>query len=351
MIIRKSLRVFLLLIGSIAIFLMLALNFRASDYQGPLTDHFDGRTFHNRGEYHKKDLMDLARFLLAREGRYEWPDHVPVTPNTTLPERVHGKDLQATFINHATVLLQTNGLNIITDPIYSERVSPLSWIGPKRVHAPGVPFENLPKIDVVLVSHNHYDHMDLPTLRMLHERDRPLIIAPIGNEVLLKSIAGDLNLVTLDWGQKEEVGKVKFHLEQSFHWCSRAVFDHNEALWGAFVIEAAGGNIYFAGDTGFNQGKHFEKTGKKFGEFRLSLLPIGAYEPRKFMRHAHINPEEAVLAHQLLNSKNSMAIHFGTYQLTYEAIDQPVKDLHEAIRKIKVKNFHALTPGTTWRIP
>ena len=222
-------------------------------YQGPVSDHFDGAHFFNP-DRPSPGRVDPRRFLnrWANGERAAWPDSVPVHP-TVPPARVAGRDMLVTWIGHSTVLVQTEGLNILTDPIWSERASPFSFIGPRRVRAPGVRFEDLPRIDLVLVSHNHYDHMDLPTLRRLWERDRPLIVTSLGNDTILRGVG--IEAVARDWGESVAVRPgIDVLIERNHHWGSRWGTDRNRALWSAFTIRTPAGNIFFAGDTGWGGG-------------------------------------------------------------------------------------------------
>jgi hypothetical protein len=221
-----------------------------SYYHGSTTDHFDGRKFDNPWAPMPDSFGDFLKWRLTSD-RGSWPESVPVTPSTP-PVRVPGDTLRVTYVGHATVLLQTQGLNILTDPIWSERASPLSFAGPKRVAAPGVRFEDLPPIDVVLVSHNHYDHLDLPTLERLFKAFNPLVLAPLGNDANMLGAIPGLRVKVLDWGESFELNRqVRFTLEPMQHWSARSLFDRREALWGAFVVEAPGGPIYFLADAGY----------------------------------------------------------------------------------------------------
>jgi len=238
------------------------------------------------------------------------------------PRSVEGDALRVTFINHATVLLQHRGLNILTDPVWSGRASPFTWAGPRRHRAPGVRFEDLPRIHLVLLSHNHYDHLDLATLRRL---SASRFLVPLGVAKLLeRERIGPVQ--ELDWGESTKIADASIHCVPAMHFSARGLFDRNRTLWCGFVIEAAR-MIYFAGDTGF--GEHFAQIRERFGSPDLALLPIGAYEPRWFMSAVHMSPEDAVRAHRILGAKTSIAIHHATFQLTDEAIDTPKRRLIE----------------------
>ena len=320
-------------------------------YEGPASDHFDGQRFFNtapaRGE------RPGAGFFLGRVGNEEratWPDRVPVA-QTVPPARVHGTDMKATWIGHATVLIQSGGLNILTDPIWSERASPVSFLGPKRVRAPGVRFKDLPKIDLVLISHNHYDHMDLPTLKRLWERDRPVIVGSLGNDTILEK-AG-IQAAGLDWnGRLTLPSGASVVVQPNHHWSSRGGVDRNRALWSAFTVKLPGGNIFFAGDTGFGDGS-WVKEAARHGPYRLAILPIGAYAPRSAMENNHIDPNEAMTAYRGLGAKSGLGIHWGTFQLTFEPIDEPVQRLNALRAKggAAEQGFVTTEVGRTFDVP
>jgi L-ascorbate metabolism protein UlaG (beta-lactamase superfamily) len=252
------------------------------------------------------------------------------------------------------VLLQVAGLNILTDPFMSYRASPVPFAGPARVRDPGISVTDLPRIDLVLVSHNHYDHMDLTTLRKLHDLHAPRIITPLGNAAILNKARRPFRITEGDWGDRIAVNAdVSVHLAPARHWSKRTAFDRNLALWCAFVIDTPQGCIYFSGDTGYGNGAHFRAVRRQFGEPRLALIPIGAYEPRWFMAPQHMNPEEAVKAHIDLGAHHSLAIHHSTIQLTDEAIDQPIIDHAAAMDSLGVASaaFRVIEFGATWGVP
>ena len=285
--------------------------------------------------------------------RAAWPSWIDNRPHPPPPERVVGNELLATWIGHSTVLLQTAGLNILTDPFLSLRASPFQWAGPKRVRAAALGAKSLPPIDVILLSHNHYDHMDLPALADISRHHNPHVVTPVGNAHWIRKASRSLRIEELTWGETMEKGGARIHLTPAFHWSKRSLFGANTALWGAFAIETPGGLIYFAADTGFRDGSTFRDIRSRLGAPRLSLLPIGAYEPRWFMKPQHMNPDEAADAHINLESRTSLAIHHGTVQLTDEAIDTPVTALRQALvhRKIDPKRFLVPDAGETVSIP
>jgi L-ascorbate metabolism protein UlaG (beta-lactamase superfamily) len=258
--------------------------------------------------------------------------------------------MKVTWIGHSTVLVQTEGLNILTDPIWSRRASPFGFIGPARVRQPGIRFEDLPKIDIVVVSHNHYDHMDVATLKRLWDRDRPRIVTSLGNDVILARRG--IGSTALDWGGRTSIRPgIEVVVERNHHWSSRWFTDRNRALWSAFTIVTPGGNIFYAGDTGWGDGSWVREAAAH--RYRLAILPIGAYEPRDFMRDHHINPEESVRIYEALAPTMALGVHWGTFQLTFEPIEDPRQRL-AALRKargIADEAFVAPEAGQTFTVP
>ena len=310
----------------------------APHYHGPISDHFDGERFHNREEARQGSFL---KWQLRRERGF-WPAWVDEAPGPPPPRRVGGGRLRVTFINHATLLIQMDDLNVLTDPIWSERTSPLSFVGPKRHRAPGIRFDDLPPIDVVVVSHNHYDHLDIPTLRRLQQRDRPRIVTPLGNGALMRRGGVD-HAIELDWWGRAEARPTFVTLVPARHFCARAISDRNRNLWGGFVISGASGNVYFAGDTGW--GAHFAEVGARFAPIRAALLPIGAYLPRWFMHPVHIDPGQAVEAHAALGARTSVPMHYGTFFLGDDGIDEPLRELRSAVAAKGNPNFVMLEHG------
>lgn len=304
----------------------------APRYQGPPTDHFDGKKFYNEERPSHGGLVRFLRWRLSRD-MGAWAAWTEEEPGPGPPKRVDGGGLHVTFINHATVLIQMDGVNLLTDPIWSERASPFAWIGPKRHRAPGLRFEDLPPIDAILISHNHYDHLDIPSLARLIAAHRPRILLGLGNEALLeKKKIG--HATALDWWRSVDLSpSLRVTSVPAKHFSGRSFFDRDATLWCGYVIEGPSGTIYFAGDTGY--GSHFKRIAERFGPIRLALLPIGAYLPRWFMSPVHISPEEAVRAHQDLGALTSVAIHFGTFALGDDGADQPIVDLRGALEKTK----------------
>ncbi len=281
------------------------------------------------------------------ERRTPWPARLDVPLRR--PPSLDGAAAIVSFIGHSTFLIQTAAGNILTDPIYSQRASPFSFAGPRRVRQPAIAFDDLPPISTVLLSHNHYDHCDLPTLARLARLTDPIVVTPLGNAPLLRS-AGLTRVEELDWWQEATSAPWPITLTRAHHFSARGLFDRNRALWGGFSLVAGGRRIYFAGDTAY--APFFPEVRRRLGPIDLALLPIGAYEPRWFMGAVHMNPEEAVRAHLELGAPESIAMHFGTFQLTNEGIDEPLRALDEArrVNNIPADRFRALEFGESVRI-
>ncbi len=285
--------------------------------------HFDGNRFFNPDAPQAPGYLKLLRWKLTSRPKPS-PPFVNDVEQTVPPRRVGSNDLRITLVNHSSLILQQRDANILTDPIWSWRAGPVSWLGPRRHRAPGVALEDLPPIDAVLISHNHYDHLDLPTLRRLMSRGDTTFIVPIGVAALLRlQNIGPVH--ELDWGESSVHPGFTIHSVPALHFSARSIFDTARTLWCGYVIECQRRLIYFAGDTAF--GAHFAQIREAFGPFRLALLPIGAYEPRWFMSAVHMSPEEAVRAHEILGASTSVAIHHGTFQLADESLDTPQKQL------------------------
>jgi L-ascorbate metabolism protein UlaG (beta-lactamase superfamily) len=323
-------------------------------YSGPVTDHFDGTVFFNPGGIPPKGFLDLLRWQLGG-GKTSWPETYPSPFTPAKPEpQVDGSGLRITMIGHATTLVQTGGLNILFDPVWSDRVSPVSFAGPSRFNPPGVAFDDLPEIDVVLVSHNHYDHLDLPTLKRLAEAHDARFVAPLGNDAVIADAVPENRIETGDWGDMIGLSAdVELHFEPIHHWSARGGSDRRMALWSGFVIEAPAGKVYHVGDTGFHDGINYRNAAEKHGGFRLSILPIGAYEPRWFMVGQHQTPDEAVRGHLLSNTAFTAGHHWGTFRLTDEGVEEPIEALDTALEQhgVGADAFRPLRPGEAWDVP
>lgn len=325
-------RVVLVFLGLIAVALTVLGCFGAPRYQGPISDHFDGEQFSNSGPYEDRSFFDVLEWKLKAKDVPVWPEWVEISDSPPPPARVT-EGVRVTMINHASVLIQLGGVNIVTDPVWSDSVGPTSWLGPRRHKRPGIAFKDLPPIDAVVISHNHYDHLDMPSIALLASRDRPKIYAGLGTKALFEE--HDIpNAYDLDWWQSVQVKSATITFAPAQHWSTRGLGDRNANLWGSFFIASGGQSVYFAGDTG--DGPHFQQVRERLGPATIALLPIGAYLPRWFMRPQHIDPAEALAAHHTLGAQHSVAIHWGTFDQADEGIHQPALVLIDELRRTRV---------------
>jgi L-ascorbate metabolism protein UlaG (beta-lactamase superfamily) len=328
-------------------------------YEGPASDHFDGARFFNPDGDADTAAPPTGgsrtgffwRYLTGSDGRPPWPTSVPVTPGK-LAARVEGERMVATWIGHASVLVQTQGLNILTDPVWAQNAGPFGF-GPKRVTAPGVRLEDLPKIDLLLVSHNHYDHLDKATLKALWERDRPTIVTSLGNDSVIGQTGA--SATALDWGQSMTVRPgIDVTVVRNHHWGSRWFTDRNRALWSAFTVKLPGGNLFFAGDTGLGDGK-WPAEAAALGPIRLALIPIGAFRfvPGQMGIGSHIGPPDAVRVFDRLGASTAIPIHWGTFRLSYEARETPPKMLAALLRATggDPSRFAPVEVGVPFEVP
>ena len=324
-----------------------------SYYDGPQSGHFDGKEFFNPNGIEPKGFSDLLKWKMNGE-KAKWPDQWPSPFPQVKPDAiVEGTRLVVTHIGHASVLYQTAGQNILIDPVWSERTSPVSFAGPKRVNVPGVDLLDLPKIDVIIVTHNHYDHLEIATLRRLVVGHDPLIITPLGNDAVIKTHIPNARFAVLDWHESVSLGALTFHAEPCHHWSARGTSDRRHALWASFVITGSGAPIFHIGDTGFDSGKPYQTIFDTYGPVRFACLPIGAYAPRWFMAAQHQDPMEALQGFQILQASYGAGHHWGTVQLTDEAIEEPRDLLHAALDQAAIvkERFPALQPGMVLDIP
>lgn len=314
-------------------------------YRGEPTDHFDGLRFFNPNEPDTdRGLMDILRWQWTAV-RAKWPSEKPVNAIKPDPQTDH---LRVTLVGHATVLIQLAGLNILTDPVWSERASPLPFAGPRRANRPGIALADLPPIHAVFLSHNHYDHLDVATLKRLCARHDPLIITPLGNDTIVRRHIPTAKLRTGDWGDCLKISETaEVFITPALHWSSRGARDRRMALWGGFILRAAGKQIYFAGDTGYGSGRIFRDIFDRYGPTDVALIPIGAYEPRWFMSAQHVDPDEAIQIMLDIEATKALGIHWGTFRLTDEPRDEPFTRLRAGLRKRKIPagRFTAMQPG------
>ena len=320
-------------------------------YQGEASGNFDGVRFHSPAEPSAKSLAEIARMLLGTRMR-RWPETPTPLPPDKPPERVEA--LRLSFIGHASFLIQIAGLNLLIDPVWAERVSPVAFAGPRRVNPPGIRFDDLPPIDAILITHNHYDHLDGPTVARIWRRFRPRVIAPLGNDAIIRRYGPAIEVETYDWGDRAALSdRLTVCLEPAYHWSGRGLRDRRMALWCAFVLTGAGGVLYHIGDTGYGDGSIFRRIREQHGPPDVALIPIGAYEPRSFMQPQHVNPEEAVQIMLDCGAERAFGHHWGTFQLTHEPFEAPPADLALALaaKDIPPDRFQPLRPGQAIDLP
>jgi len=327
---------------------------RSRYYNGPVSDHFDGIRFFDPAGAQPRSRADLLRWMITRRWRgtrAKWPARVPSPHADRPPPRVADAAWRISYVGHASWVVQTAGVNLLLDPVWSQRVSPFARLGPKRVNDPGIAFADLPPIDAVLVSHAHYDHLDLATLSRLAAAHRPRVITPLGNDAIMRAHDASIAAEAYDWDQRVPIAAgVAVTPVPTRHWSARNLSDRNMSLWASFVIEAPAGSLYFVADSGYGDGRHFRRVRDRHGPPRIAILPIGAYEPRWFMCDQHMNPAEAVQALADCGAETALASHHGTFQLTDEAIDAPLLALADALSAAGVapERFQALRSGQVW---
>ena len=316
-------------------------------YDGPVSDHYDGEHFFNPGQTAPPPRLRpsaMLRWMLRRQP-IPWPRSVPVVPARPAA-RVDG--LRITGVGHSTMLIQVAGRNLLTDPVWSERASPFPLAGPRRVTAPGIRFADLPPIDAVLLSHCHYDHLDLPTLKRLHRRHAPLFAMPLGTDTIVREAIPGARMVVGDWFDRLVLAPgLATTLTPSQHWAARWPSDARRMLWCGHLLETGAASVWFAGDTAYGDGAIFPAIRARLGAQDVALIPIGAYEPRGFMRGSHTNPEEAVRIMRDVGAARALGIHWGTFRLSGEAWDAPRADLEAALDAAGIPRAHfvASEPG------
>jgi L-ascorbate metabolism protein UlaG (beta-lactamase superfamily) len=316
------------------------------------TDHFRNARFYNNHDARPGGFVDLIRWLRTRQPG-AWRKWIASSYGPKPVERLEAKQLRVTFVGHSTVLIQAGAFNFLTDPIWSDRASPVQWAGPKRHCAPGLRLEDLPPLDAILISHDHFDHLDVSTLRSLRTRHRARIFCPLGVAKLLRKL-GFADPVELDWWESSELSSAaRIHCTPAQHFSGRSLFDRNRTLWCSWLVENPHGTIYFGADTGF--GPHFGEIMRRFPSPRLALLPIGAYRPRWFMSLVHMSPDEALRAHQILQAQTSVAIHYGTFRLADDGETEARDRLRELVSQHATdaggaKPFLALEAGVGYDV-
>jgi len=298
----------------------------AADSQKLPAHHFDGGFLNPSTGRHQDPPMSVAvpffirRIVSSLSGGAVAVPHRVANDGSFLRTNAMHSVPTVTWVGHSTLLVQMGHVTFLTDPTWSDTASPVA-VGPRRYVQPGIAFDDLPKIDFAVVSHNHYDHMDIDTLAKLSEQGVPIFV-PLDNAYILQRNGID-SVVELDWWESEEVAGVRVHCVPAHHWSRRGLNDTNRSLWSGWAVVAADRSFYFAGDTGSFGG--FREIGERLGPFDLAAVPIGAYEPREMMAPSHLNPEEAMGAVLDLRAARSVAIHFGTFDLTDEPVDEPPK--------------------------
>ena len=337
-------------LSGIALTIIVGYFLSAPKYSGPVSDHFNGKRFINPSGIKAAGFFAVFKWMLTRQkGKRSKLKNISYGEKP--PAKVED-GLRITFINHSTFLIQANGLNILTDPTWSNRASPFSWAGPQRRCPPGIRFEGLPQIDVVLLSHNHYDHLNVTTMKRLYKKFRPRIFTSLGIKNFLekKGIQGS---VDMDWWDERELNEaLKLVSVPSQHFSGRGMFDRDATLWCGFAIRRREGNIYFAADSGYNSSM-FKEIGQKLAPIHVAILPIGAYKPSWFMSPIHTSPAEAIKIHFDVQAQKSIASHFGTFPLADEGEEEMYDDLKKALEEYKLasKDFLVMKEGEGMVLP
>ncbi|WP_210530263.1 MBL fold metallo-hydrolase [Rubellimicrobium arenae] len=320
-------------------------------YDGPVSGHFDGNRFFSHDEPPRRGMATHLRMVRGQIARRWTAPPRPVRP-VVPPQRVAA--LRVTSIGHSSLLVQVAGHNLLIDPVFAEWLGPWPHSGPRRAHPPGIRWEDLPPIDAILLTHNHWDHLDGPGIARLWARFAPRILAPLGNDAVLRRYDRAMPVETLDWGQGLRLSDgLSVHLEPALHWSGRSLWDRRMALWGSYVLTGAGGVLYHVGDTSYGDGSIFRRIREVYGPPDLALIPIGAYEPRWYVGTQHVDPEEAVRIMLDCGARRALGHHWGTFQLTWEEADAPPRDLAAALARhdLPPERFQPLQPGEPVDLP
>lgn len=302
-------------------------------YQGPKSDHFDGKRFINIGGAKAKGFRDVIKWMRTSQKRPPWQYRDEPQIKEPIENFTSEGKARVFFINHSSFLIQINGKNFLTDPVFSSYASPFNFAGPQRMRPPGIDIDVLPTIDGILLSHNHYDHCDIPALKRLHAQHDFTIFCPLGVDLYLRN-QGFQSVEVLDWYDSITFENLTIHATPAQHFSARGMFDRDRTLWCGFVLESSDLKIYYVGDTGY--GPIFPAIGQRLGPFDLSIIPIGAYQPRWFMQPIHCDPEQAIRIHHDVQSRLSIPCHYGTFPLAIDGQDEPLEELIqlEAYQKI-----------------
>lgn len=309
-------------------------------YKGPVSDHFDGKKFSSPSGLEAQNLIGVFKYFVKRKPE-AWVKNYETDVRTEPIPSPKENEVQVTFVNHSTFLVQIGGYNILIDPIWSKRTSPFQWAGPERMRPPGISIDMLPSIDFVLISHNHYDHLDVNTIKAINEKHKPKFIVPLGVGKFLSKMGID-NHTDLDWDQTTILDSISVKGVSANHFTSRGLFDRDKTLWCGYLLNFGGYKIYYAGDTGY--GPNFKKIGEEEKSIDLALIPIGAYLPRWFMSPIHISPEQAVEVHLDVKSKQSIACHFGTFPLADDGMHTPPRELKKALSTKNISEEEFIVP-------
>jgi L-ascorbate metabolism protein UlaG (beta-lactamase superfamily) len=311
----------------------------------PRSDHFDGRRFFNPHGNTDRGFRDLWRWRRTRTP-VPWPESLPLQPYPPPPDVIDPARVAVTMIGHATFLVRTSDAVWLTDPVFTTHAGPFGRLGPRRVREPGLSLDSLPALDFILVSHSHYDHLQLASLHACALRGTPTIVAPLGLGAYLAG-RGFSRIVELDWWDEAAVGEARVTCVPAQHFSARTPWDRNLTLWCGFVVRTPQAAVYFAADSGYSP--QFLEIGRRCSPIDVGLIPIGAYEPRWFMKPMHMNPEEAVQVHRDVGARHSVAMHFGVFHLTDEGIDDPIRGLERAREAagVRPEQFRVIDFGET----
>lgn len=302
--------------------------------------HFDGNHYFNPfPTFQVRGNLDILKWMIWDRITGKRP---PI--NVTAPEFMKGENdpdwlrqnrtqCSITWIGHSTLLIQLDGVNILTDPIFSKRSSPFSFIGPKRIMSPGLALDSLPKIDLIVISHDHYDHFDKKTIKSLG--NKPFYVVPMGVGRILHSW-GITHYAEMDWGNQIVFNKIEIICTPAQHFSGRSPFNQNGTLWASWLLKSPSVTFYFGGDTGYFPG--FTDIARQYGPIDFAALPIGAYAPRWFMKSVHMNPQDALKAFNDLQAKILIPIHWGTFRLSDEPMDEPPRLLEQNARAMGIDN-------------